>query len=729
MAKNLILWLVIAIILMSLFESFNSSENNGRSIDYTSFVSSVQNDQVQEVVFDGAVINGLKRNGEQFTTVMPIHDSALLDTLLNHNVRTSGTRPEEPSLLTSIFISWMPMIILIGVWIFFMRQMQGGSKGNPLSFGKSKAKLLSESQVKTTFADVAGCDEAKEDVVEMVDFLRDPSKYQKLGGRIPRGVLMVGPPGTGKTLLARAIAGEAKVPFFSISGSDFVEMFVGVGASRVRDMFAQAKKNAPCIVFIDEIDAVGRKRGVGVGGGHDEREQTLNQLLVEMDGFEGFEAVIVIAATNRPDVLDPALLRPGRFDRQVTVGLPDVRGREQILKVHMKKVPLAEDVDAALLARGTPGFSGAELANLVNEAALAAARSNLRTVGMIQFEQAKDKLLMGAERRSLIMNDHEKANTAYHEAGHAIVGKLVPDHDPVYKVSIIPRGRALGVTSYLPEQDRYSQSRQYLLSRISALFAGRIAEELAFGEDAVTTGASNDIERATDIARRMITRWGFSKRLPPMQFDQDQDQSQYLGGGHVSTMPVSDKTTLIIDEEVSEIINFCYDRAKTMLTENRDILEAMKDALLKYETIDADQIDDLMNRRECRPPAADDETRKKGRGRGSKSGSKSDKGDESGSDSSGKADSKETDKVDSKEGDKSEADRKSDAESKADTAAAAPEAADSKSEDNVEAKGDTQTEADADNKAEAKAEEESSAPKRGWPFNTPSGSKSDKDDK
>ncbi|MCK0525987.1 ATP-dependent zinc metalloprotease FtsH [Anaerobiospirillum sp. NML120449] len=729
MAKNLILWLVIAIILMSLFESFNSSENNGRSIDYTSFVSSVQNDQVQEVVFDGAVINGLKRNGEQFTTVMPIHDSALLDTLLNHNVRTSGTRPEEPSLLTSIFISWMPMIILIGVWIFFMRQMQGGSKGNPLSFGKSKAKLLSESQVKTTFADVAGCDEAKEDVVEMVDFLRDPSKYQKLGGRIPRGVLMVGPPGTGKTLLARAIAGEAKVPFFSISGSDFVEMFVGVGASRVRDMFAQAKKNAPCIVFIDEIDAVGRKRGVGVGGGHDEREQTLNQLLVEMDGFEGFEAVIVIAATNRPDVLDPALLRPGRFDRQVTVGLPDVRGREQILKVHMKKVPLAEDVDAALLARGTPGFSGAELANLVNEAALAAARSNLRTVGMIQFEQAKDKLLMGAERRSLIMNDHEKANTAYHEAGHAIVGKLVPDHDPVYKVSIIPRGRALGVTSYLPEQDRYSQSRQYLLSRISALFAGRIAEELAFGEDAVTTGASNDIERATDIARRMITRWGFSKRLPPMQFDQDQDQSQYLGGGHVSTMPVSDKTTLIIDEEVSKIINFCYDRAKTMLTENRDILEAMKDALLKYETIDADQIDDLMNRRECRPPAADDETRKKGRGRGSKSGSKSDKGDESGSDSSGKADSKETDKVDSKEGDKSEADRKSDAESKADTEATAPEDADSKSEDKAEAKGDTQVEANADNKAEAKVEEESSAPKRGWPFNTPSGNKSDKDDK
>ena len=602
MAKNLILWLVIAIILMSLFESFNSSDSSGRTIDYTSFVSSVQSDQVQEVVFNGPVINGLKRNGEQFTTVMPIHDSALLDTLLNHNVRTSGTRPEEPSFLTSIFISWMPMIILIGVWIFFMRQMQGGSKGNPLSFGKSKAKLLSENQVKTTFADVAGCDEAKEDVVELVDFLRDPSKYQKLGGRIPRGVLMVGPPGTGKTLLARAIAGEAKVPFFSISGSDFVEMFVGVGASRVRDMFAQAKKNAPCIIFIDEIDAVGRKRGVGLGGGHDEREQTLNQLLVEMDGFEGFEAVIVIAATNRPDVLDPALLRPGRFDRQVTVGLPDVRGREQILKVHMKKVPLATDVDASLLARGTPGFSGAELANLVNEAALAAARANQRTVAMKDFEEAKDKLLMGAERRSLIMNDHEKANTAYHESGHAIVGRLVPDHDPVYKVSIIPRGRALGVTAYLPEQDRYSQSKQYLLSRISALFAGRVAELIAFGPDAVTTGASNDIERATDIARRMVTRWGFSDRLPPMQFDQDQGQAQYLGGGSVTTLPVSDKTTLIIDEEVTKIINFCYDRAYKILEENRDILEAMKDALLKYETIDAHQIDDLMNRRPCRPP-------------------------------------------------------------------------------------------------------------------------------
>lgn len=716
MAKNLILWLVIAIILMSLFESFNSSDNNGRTIDYTSFISSVQNDQVQEVVFDGSVINGLKRNGEQFTTVMPIHDSAILDSLLSHNVRTSGTRPEEPGLLTSILVSWMPMLLLIGVWIFFMRQMQGGSKGNPLSFGKSKAKLLSESQVKTTFGDVAGCDEAKEDVVELVDFLRDPSKYQKLGGRIPRGVLMVGPPGTGKTLLARAIAGEAKVPFFSISGSDFVEMFVGVGASRVRDMFAQAKKNAPCIVFIDEIDAVGRKRGVGLGGGHDEREQTLNQLLVEMDGFEGFEAVIVIAATNRPDVLDPALLRPGRFDRQVTVGLPDVRGREQILKVHMKKVPLNSDVDAALLARGTPGFSGAELANLVNEAALSAARANLRTVGMREFEQAKDKLLMGAERRSLIMNDHEKANTAYHEAGHAIVGRLVPDHDPVYKVSIIPRGRALGVTSYLPEQDRYSQSKQYLLSRISALFAGRLAEEIAFGEDAVTTGASNDIERATDIARRMVTRWGFSKRLPPMQFDQDQDQSQYLGGGHVSTMPVSDKTTLIIDEEVTAIINFCYDRAKTMLTENRDILEAMKDALLKYETIDAAQIDDLMNRRPCRAPSETGVYDKKS---SDSSGSNGDAKDE-------KTASHEESKSESSSDSKSDSTESSSEQPKQDNAASAQSTDSNKSEsqDNSEKQADSSTESKAEEAAPMSEEKAGT-----WPFNTPSGKNADDDKK
>lgn len=602
MTKNLILWLVIAVILMTLFESFNSSDNSGRMEDYTSFVREVQSDQIQEVVFDGKVINGVKKNGERFLTVMPLSDPAIIDSLLSHNVRASGTKPEEQSLLLSIFVSWFPMLLLIGVWIFFSRQMQGGSKGNPLSFGKSKAKLLSENQIKTTFDDVAGCDEAKEDVVELVDFLKDPTKYSKLGGRIPRGVLMVGPPGTGKTLLARAIAGEAKVPFFSISGSDFVEMFVGVGASRVRDMFAQAKKNAPCIIFIDEIDAVGRKRGVGMGGGHDEREQTLNQLLVEMDGFEGFEAVIIIAATNRPDVLDPALLRPGRFDRQVVVGLPDVRGREQILNVHVKKVPLGKDVDTATIARGTPGFSGAELANLVNEAALNAARHNKRVVSMNEFEEAKDKLLMGAERRSMAMNEHEKINTAYHEAGHAIVGKLVPEHDPVYKVSIIPRGRALGVTMYLPEQDKVSQSRIGLLSNISTMFAGRIAEELMFGTDAVTTGASNDIERATQIARSMVTRWGFSKRLAPMQYEKDNEGSAYLGGSSTTMISMSDETAKIIDEEVTEIINSCYKKAQDLLEANKDILENMKDALLKYETIDADQIDDLMNRKEVRPP-------------------------------------------------------------------------------------------------------------------------------
>ena len=602
MTKNLILWLVIAVILMTLFESFNSSDNSGRMEDYTSFVREVQSDQIQEVVFDGKVINGVKKNGERFLTVMPLSDPAIIDSLLSHNVRASGTKPEEQSLLLSIFVSWFPMLLLIGVWIFFSRQMQGGSKGNPLSFGKSKAKLLSENQIKTTFDDVAGCDEAKEDVVELVDFLKDPTKYSKLGGRIPRGVLMVGPPGTGKTLLARAIAGEAKVPFFSISGSDFVEMFVGVGASRVRDMFAQAKKNAPCIIFIDEIDAVGRKRGVGMGGGHDEREQTLNQLLVEMDGFEGFEAVIIIAATNRPDVLDPALLRPGRFDRQVVVGLPDVRGREQILNVHVKKVPLGKDVDTATIARGTPGFSGAELANLVNEAALNAARHNKRVVSMNEFEEAKDKLLMGAERRSMAMNEHEKINTAYHEAGHAIVGKLVPEHDPVYKVSIIPRGRAFGVTMYLPEQDKVSQSRIGLLSNISTLFAGRIAEELMFGTDAVTTGASNDIERATQIARSMVTRWGFSKRLAPMQYEKDNEGSAYLGGSSTTMISMSDETAKIIDEEVTEIINSCYKKAQDLLEANKDILENMKDALLKYETIDADQIDDLMNRKEVRPP-------------------------------------------------------------------------------------------------------------------------------
>lgn len=624
MTKNLILWLVIAVILMSLFESFTNTDNAGRTEDYTTFVREVQSDRVQEVVFDGYVINGVKRGGDRFVTVMPMRDDNLLDSLINHNVRTSGTKPEEQSFLTTLLISWFPMILLIGVWIFFMRQMNGGGKSGPLSFGKSKAKLMGENQIKTTFADVAGCDEAKEDVKELVDFLKDPSKYSKLGGRIPRGVLMVGPPGTGKTLLARAIAGEAKVPFFSISGSDFVEMFVGVGASRVRDLFATAKKNCPCIIFIDEIDAVGRKRGAGMGGGHDEREQTLNQLLVEMDGFDGNEAVIVIAATNRPDVLDPALLRPGRFDRQVVVGLPDVRGREQILKVHMRKVPLADDVDASVLARGTPGFSGAELANLVNEAALMAGRSDLRVVSMHEFEAAKDKLLMGAERRSMAMSEHEKENTAYHESGHTIVGRLMPEHDPVYKVSIIPRGRALGVTMYLPEQDRVSQSRQYLLSNISTLFAGRIAEDLIFGSDRVTTGASNDIERATDIARRMITRWGFSKRLPPMQYEHDNDAAAYLGGGSTQMVPVSDETRRIIDEEVSGIINSCYAKAKTILEDNRDILENMKEALIKYETLDRLQIDDLMNRRPVRAPTVDYDPAKHYDDKGGKSDPKTD---------------------------------------------------------------------------------------------------------
>ncbi|MGL4887076.1 MAG: ATP-dependent zinc metalloprotease FtsH, partial [Aeromonas veronii] len=464
MAKNLILWLVIAVVLMSVFNSFSPSDTTSRQLDYSSFVKEVTQEQIREVRMDGKVINGVKRTGERFTTIIPAPDPQLLNDMLNHNVKVMGEKPEEPSLLTSIFISWFPMLLLIGVWVFFMRQMQGGGGKGAMSFGKSKARLMSEDQIKTTFADVAGCDEAKEEVKELVDYLRDPSKFQKLGGKIPTGVLLVGPPGTGKTLLAKAIAGEAKVPFFTISGSDFVEMFVGVGASRVRDMFEQAKKSSPCIIFIDEIDAVGRQRGAGLGGGHDEREQTLNQMLVEMDGFEGNEGIIVIAATNRPDVLDPALLRPGRFDRQVVVGLPDVRGREQILKVHMRKVPLADDVNPALIARGTPGFSGADLANLVNEAALFSARESRRVVSMAEFEKAKDKIMMGAERRSMVMKESEKEMTAYHEAGHAIIGRLVPDHDPVYKVSIIPRGRALGVTMYLPEQDRWSHSKQHLES-------------------------------------------------------------------------------------------------------------------------------------------------------------------------------------------------------------------------------------------------------------------------
>ncbi|GAA5186224.1 ATP-dependent zinc metalloprotease FtsH [Ferrimonas gelatinilytica] len=573
-------------------------------MNYNTFVQAYENGRVNSVEFqqDGITITGETTSGEKFVTYMPDQDGALIDELLRNDVQISRLPPEQPSVLAQIFISWFPMLLLIGVWIFFMRQMQGGGGKGAMSFGKSKARLMGEDQIKTTFADVAGCDEAKEEVEELVDYLKDPTKFQKLGGRIPTGVLMVGPPGTGKTLLAKAIAGEAKVPFFTISGSDFVEMFVGVGASRVRDMFEQAKKSAPCIIFIDEIDAVGRQRGAGLGGGHDEREQTLNQMLVEMDGFEGNEGIIVIAATNRPDVLDPALLRPGRFDRQVTVGLPDVRGREQILKVHMRKVPLADGVDAAVIARGTPGFSGAELANLVNEAALFAARSSKRVVAMEEFEKAKDKIMMGAERRSMVMSEEEKRMTAYHEAGHAIVGRLVPEHDPVYKVSIIPRGRALGVTMYLPEQDRWSHSKQHLESMISSLYGGRIAEQLIYGDEKVTTGASNDIERATDIARKMVTQWGLSEKLGPMNYAED-DGEVFLGRSMAKASHMSDDTAQMIDEEIKEFIDRNYARARQILVDNMDVLHSMTDALMKYETIDANQIDDLMERREVRPPA------------------------------------------------------------------------------------------------------------------------------
>lgn len=613
MAKNLILWLVIAVVLMSVFQSFSPGESSKAQTDYTTFIKEANNGMIREVRIDSDAkeISGIKRTGENFTTIIPYFDENLVDDLLKNNIKVYGKPAEEPSILANIFISWFPMLLLIGVWIFFMRQMQGGGGRGAMSFGKSKARLLGEDQIKTTFADVAGCDEAKEDVSELVDFLRDPTKFQKLGGKIPKGVLMVGPPGTGKTLLAKAIAGEAKVPFFTISGSDFVEMFVGVGASRVRDMFEQAKKSAPCIIFIDEIDAVGRQRGAGLGGGHDEREQTLNQMLVEMDGFEGHEGIIVIAATNRPDVLDPALLRPGRFDRQVTVGLPDIRGREQILKVHMRKVPLADNVEASLIARGTPGFSGADLANLVNEAALFAARANKRSVAMEEFDKAKDKIMMGSERKSMVMSEEEKTNTAYHEAGHAIVGRLVPEHDPVYKVSIIPRGRALGVTMYLPEQDKYSHSKQHLESMISSLFGGRIAEELTLGEAGVTTGASNDIERATDIARKMVTQWGLSNKMGPMLYAEEEGEV-FLGRSMSKAKHMSDDTARAIDAEIKSIIDRNYDRAESLLKDNMDILHAMKDCLMKYETIDAKQIDDLMARRDVRPPADWDDDQKGG---------------------------------------------------------------------------------------------------------------------
>ena len=605
MAKNLLLWLVIAAVLLSVFNNFNMQDST-EQVGYSEFIQEVQNDRLKKVVVDGLTINGERIDGSTFETVRPmVEDPKLMDDLLSHNVVVEGRKPEQQSVWMQLLVASFPILIIIAVFMFFMRQMQGGGggRGGPMSFGKSKAKLLGEDQITTTFADVAGVEEAKEDVQELVEFLRDPSRFQKLGGRIPRGVLMVGQPGTGKTLLAKAIAGEAKVPFFSISGSDFVEMFVGVGASRVRDMFEQAKKQAPCIIFIDEIDAVGRHRGAGVGGGNDEREQTLNQLLVEMDGFEANAGVIVIAATNRPDVLDPALLRPGRFDRQVVVGLPDIRGREQILNVHMRKVPLGEDVVSSKIARGTPGFSGADLANLVNEAALFAARTGSRVVSMQQFELAKDKIMMGAERRSMVMSESEKRNTAYHEAGHAIVGRLMPEHDPVYKVSIIPRGRALGVTMFLPEEDRYSHSRRHIIGQVTSLFGGRVAEEMTLGKDGITTGASNDIQRATEIARNMVTKWGLSEALGPLLYDESGDEVFLGRSATQSSKTMSDDTVRAIDHEVRKIIDECYEKARQILEEHRDKLDMMADALMHFETIDADQIADIMAGKPPKPPA------------------------------------------------------------------------------------------------------------------------------
>ncbi|HCS44067.1 MAG TPA: ATP-dependent metalloprotease [Pseudomonas sp.] len=604
MAKNLILWLIIAAVLVTVMNNF-SSPNEPQTLNYSDFIQQVKDGKVERVAVDGYVITGKRNDGDSFKTIRPaIQDNGLIGDLVDNHVVVEGKQPEQQSIWTQLLVASFPILVIIAVFMFFMRQMQGGAggKGGPMSFGKSKARLLSEDQVKTTLADVAGCDEAKEEVGELVEFLRDPGKFQRLGGRIPRGVLMVGPPGTGKTLIAKAIAGEAKVPFFTISGSDFVEMFVGVGASRVRDMFEQAKKHAPCIIFIDEIDAVGRHRGAGLGGGHDEREQTLNQLLVEMDGFEMNDGIIVIAATNRPDVLDPALLRPGRFDRQVVVGLPDIRGREQILKVHMRKVPMGDDVAPAVIARGTPGFSGADLANLVNEASLFAARAGKRIVEMKEFELAKDKIMMGAERKSMVMSEKEKQNTAYHEAGHAIVGRVVPEHDPVYKVSIIPRGRALGVTMFLPEEDRYSLSKRALISQICSLYGGRIAEEMTLGFDGVTTGASNDIMRASQIARNMVTKWGLSEKLGPLMYAEEESEVFLGRGGGGQGASFSGETAKLIDSEVRSIIDQCYGTAKQILTDNRDKLDAMADALMKYETIDADQIDDIMAGRTPREP-------------------------------------------------------------------------------------------------------------------------------
>ena len=595
MVKNLLIWGIIAVVLIAVFNQF-SSVSSGPQIDYYKFNSDIADGKLKEVHINGREIVATRTDNSNYVTYIPYFDEKLIDDLLSHKVPVYGTADEKPSLLGAILVSWFPIILLIGFWIFIMRQMQGGGKGGPMSVGKSKARMLTPDQVKTKFTDVAGSEEAKQEVTEVVDFLRDPGKYQKLGGRIPKGILMVGPPGTGKTLLAKAIAGEANVPFFSISGSDFVEMFVGVGASRVRDLFEQARKHSPCIIFIDEIDAVGRKRGAGSMGGHDEREQTLNQMLVEMDGFEANSGIIIIAATNRVDILDPALLRPGRFDRQVQIGLPDMKGREQILAVHVRKVPLGSDVNLSVLARGTPGYSGAELANLVNEAALFAARRNKRLVTMDEFEEAKDKINMGTERRSLTMTQEQLISTAYHEAGHAIVGYLMPDHDPIHKVTIIPRGRALGVTFFLPEGDRVSESREKLEGDIATLYGGRLAEELIYGVEKVSTGASNDIKVATQYARAMVTQWGFSDRLGPLFYEMD-DNSAYG-----RPKDISDETARIIDEEVKAIIDRNFERARKILTENMDVLHAMKDALMKYETIGANQVADLIARRPINAP-------------------------------------------------------------------------------------------------------------------------------
>ena len=611
--KNLLMWLFIAITVFSVFNNFNT-EASVQELSYSEFISQVESDQVLSVEFsaDNYTLKGKTVNGESFETVRPpfLQDD-LSEILTDHRVAVTGERPEEQSVLKQLLIASFPILIILAVFIFFMRQMQGGlgGKSGPMSFGKSKAKMLEGGKVKTSFADVAGVEEAKEEVQEVVDFLKDPTKFQKLGGKIPTGILMTGSPGTGKTLLAKAIAGEAGVPFFSISGSDFVEMFVGVGASRVRDMFDQAKRQAPCIVFIDEIDAVGRHRGAGMGGGHDEREQTLNQLLVEMDGFEDNQAIIIIAATNRPDVLDPALLRPGRFDRQVVVPLPDIRGREQILKVHMKKVPIAQDVDASLIARGTPGFSGADLANLVNEAALVAARTAKKLVGMEQLEFAKDKVMMGSERRSMVMSEEEKLKTAYHESGHAIVGRSLEEHDPVYKVTIIPRGRALGVTMFLPEEDKYSYSHQSILDRICGLYGGRIAEELIYGEKGVTTGASNDIERATELAHNMVTKWGLSEKLGPIKYGDETDEPFLGRSAGASKQGISDDTAHEIDNEVKEILSGCYQIAKDILTENLDALHSMSKALMDYETLDVDQINDIMAGGKPRAPKSTEDSK------------------------------------------------------------------------------------------------------------------------